>query len=80
MAVEEGRYEILSHTVMKELIDQKWKQCVRWYYYMFLALYFLFLFSWSVLIAYPSVQLKHIYTFPDDIWRIGLEVIILFWI
>lgn len=73
MAVEEGRYEILTHTVMEELVKQKWKH-VRWYYYTYLGLYFLFLISWSILIAFPSVQLKHIYAFPTDIWRIVLEV------
>lgn len=74
MAVEESGYEILTHTVMEELIKQKWKYCVRWYYYTYLGLYFLFLISWSVLISFPSVQLKHCYVFPTDTWRIVVEV------
>lgn len=73
MAVEEGRYDILTHSVMKELIKHKWRH-VRWHYYAYLGLYFLFLVSWSILIAFPSVQLKHVYTFPTDSWRIVLEV------
>lgn len=74
MAVEEGRYDFLTHQVMEKLIEQKWKHCVRWYYYFYLGAYVLFLLSWSILISYPSVQLKHLYVFPTDIWRIIVEV------
>lgn len=73
VAVEEKRRNVLSHPVMKTLIAQKWK-FMQWVFYSYLALYFLFLLSWTLLIAYPSVQRKHEYEFPVDIWRIAVEV------
>lgn len=74
MAVEKGQYSILFHPVMQELIRHKWAKCVRWSFYSLFAVYLLFVLSWSLLIAYPSVQEKHIYIFPRDIWRIVLMV------
>ena len=74
MAVEKGQYSILSHPVMEELIRQKWTKCVRWSFYTLFSLYILFVISWSLLIAYPSIQEKHKYVFPRDIWRIILIV------
>lgn len=74
MAVEKGQHSILSHPVMEELIRQKWARCVRWSFYTLFSLYILFVLSWSLLIAYPSMQEKHHYDFPRDIWRIILIV------
>lgn len=74
MAVERGQYSILTHPVMEELIRHKWKYCVRWSFYALFGVYVLFVLSWSLLIAYPSVQEKHIYIFPRDLWRIVLAV------
>ena len=73
VAVEEKRRNILSHPVMQSLIAQKWKH-IRWAFYTYMALYILFLVSWTLLITFPSVQEKHQYTFPRDIWRILVEV------
>lgn len=78
VAVEEKRRNVLSHPVMKTLIAQKWK-FMQWMFYGYLALYFLFLLSWTLLIAFPSVQQKHEYEFPKDIWRIVVEVREHFW-
>lgn len=73
IAVEEKRHTILAHPVMQTLIAEKWRY-TKWCFYGHLVLYFFFLLCWSVLIAYPSVQEKHVYTFPTDCWRIILEV------
>lgn len=73
VAVEEKRHGILAHPVMQSLIAEKWRY-TRWCFYGHLLLYFIFLLSWSLLSAYPSVQEKHLYQFPTDIWRILLEV------
>lgn len=74
MAVEMRQHRVLSHPVMQELIRQKWKKCVRWSFYALFAMYIAFVLSWSLLIAYPSVQEKHIYVFPRDLWRVILAV------
>lgn len=73
VAVEEKRRNVLSHPVMQTLIAQKWK-FVQWVFYSYLAGYLIFLVSWTLLIAFPSVQKKHEYVFPRDIWRIVMEV------
>lgn len=73
IAVEEKRHNILAHPVMQTLIAEKWR-FVRWRFYVHLAIYFIFLLSWSLLIAYPSVQEKHAYVFPRDLWRIIVAV------
>lgn len=58
---------------MRTLIAEKWK-IIRWQFYINLVVYFIFLIAWSLLIAFPSVQEKHMYTFPVDVWRIIVEV------
>lgn len=73
VAVEEKHLNILSHSVMRTLIAQKWR-FIRWFFYSNLALYLVFLFCWTLLITFPSVQEKHEYIFPRDTWRIVVEV------
>ena len=74
ITVEEEEYSILTHPVMKELLQQKWKSFVRVHFYLDLILYVIFLLTWTLLYAYPSVQEKYQYIFPRDVWRIIIEV------
>ena len=74
VAVEEERFEILDHPVMKELIVQKWKSFARGYFLIYFFQYLAFLVTWSILLAHPAVQEKHSYKFPKDIWRVLLGV------
>lgn len=73
VAVEEKRRNVLSHPVMQTLIAQKWK-FIQWVFYAYLAAYMVFLLSWTILISFPSVQNKHEYVFPRDIWRLIIAV------
>jgi hypothetical protein len=73
VAVEEKQRGILSHPVMQTLIAQKWR-FTQWPFYLYLVGYMIFLLSWTMLIAYPSVQEKHNYIFPRDVWRILVGV------
>ena len=72
--MEEKRRNILAHPVMQSLISEKWR-FMRWYFYIHLAFYLIFLLSWTILIAHPSVQEKHAYAFPKDAWRLIVQVI-----
>ena len=72
--MEEEEYCILTHPVMKELMTKKWQSFVRVHFYFDLLLYVIFLLTWTLLYAYPSVQEKHQYIFPRDVWRIIVEV------
>ena len=74
ITVEEEEYCILTHPVMKELMTKKWQSFVRVHFYFDLLLYVIFLLTWTLLYAYPSVQEKHQYIFPRDVWRIIVEV------
>ena len=74
ITVEEEEYSILTHPVMKELMQQKWRSFVRVHFYLDLILYVIFLLTWTLLYAYPSVQEKYQYIFPRDVWRIIVEV------
>ena len=74
VAVEEERFDILNHPVMKELIVQKWKLFAKGYFLFYFFQYLAFLIAWSILFAYPAVQEKHYYNFPRDIWRVLLGV------
>lgn len=59
---------------MKELMTKKWQSFVRVHFYFDLLLYVIFLLTWTLLYAYPSVQEKYQYIFPRDVWRIVVEV------
>lgn len=74
ITVEEEEYCILTHPVMKELMTKKWQSFVRVHFYFDLLLYVIFLLTWTLLYAYPSVQEKYQYIFPRDVWRIVVEV------
>ena len=43
-------------------------------FWIYLILFIYFVVVWAVIIAYPSVQEKHVYNFPDDILRILFSV------
>ena len=72
--VLEKRRKILAHPVMQALIDVKWR-FIRVYFYLYLAIYILFLLIWSALMSHPTLQEQHIYKFPRDIWRVVLQVL-----
>jgi len=72
-AVEEGRDHILIHPVIKALHEVRWK-FVKPHFYIHAIFYGLFTLLWSVDFSYGSFQQQHIYNFPEDSWRIIVQV------
>ncbi|XP_061418323.1 transient receptor potential channel pyrexia-like isoform X3 [Lethenteron reissneri] len=70
-------FDVASHPAVRKLVDIKWKAyglagaCVR----LFLELFFII--TWSVLMMGVDWENRHVYTFPQSVWRAVLATVCL---
>ncbi|CAH1253679.1 TRPA1 [Branchiostoma lanceolatum] len=70
VAVQYKQYDVLQHPVFQKLIYIKWKRFARRGAWFSLFLNFFFIVTWTALAVVPAWEVRYIYSFPQDWWRI----------
>ncbi|XP_061410050.1 transient receptor potential cation channel subfamily A member 1-like [Lethenteron reissneri] len=70
-------HEHILHPVVRQLIDIKWKAYGRRNSWLLLGMNLFFIVSWVALMVSVPWEVRHIYTFPGDTWRVVLAIVCL---
>ncbi|CAF1026975.1 unnamed protein product [Rotaria sordida] len=63
------RLDLITHPLIKGLIKWKWDNYAARHFYLRLAFEVLFLILWTCISLIGQFPIRHIYSFPQDIWR-----------
>lgn len=70
-------HEHILHPVVRQLIDIKWSAYGRRNSWLLLGMNLFFIVSWVALMVSVPWEVRHIYTFPGDAWRVVLAIVCL---
>ncbi|XP_075922614.1 uncharacterized protein LOC142924317 isoform X2 [Petromyzon marinus] len=70
-------HEHILHPVVRRLIDIKWSAYGRRNSWLLLGMNLFFIVSWVALMVSVPWEVRHIYTFPGDAWRVVLAIVCL---